>query len=183
MLRFLVQVATQVCQPSYPRLISPFSRKNVFSAPANPFRFIRLRTPSSDGNPLLFSFQQITHSFPSHGTGPLVPARLSTLHFPVSNPVCAKCFSYRTYKKHAGNPFVCRTYKNKGVITPVFAALTKITGVFPSNSHFGTRSALASLRSRRYPSPVCATRAPRGSLATFALNPNGSRSGFAQAHI
>ena len=161
---------------------SSFPHQPVFTVASNSFRFIALQTLPSNGNSLPFSLQQITHSFSSHGIRPRMRARFSSLYFPVSNSLSAKSFSYRTYKKRVRNPIICRTYKNKGLITLVFAALTKITRVSPSNPTL-ERSALASFPSQRYPCPVCATRAPRGSLATFALNPNESRSDLAHAHI
>ena len=43
----------------------------------------------------------------------------------------AKSFIYRTYKISVRNSFSCHTYKNKGLITPLFATHTKNTGVYP----------------------------------------------------
>jgi hypothetical protein len=43
----------------------------------------------------------------------------------------AKSFPCRTSKIFACKSFSYRTYKNKGLITPLFAAHTKKQGVFP----------------------------------------------------
>jgi hypothetical protein len=56
---------------------SSFPRKPVFDSPANFFRFIGLRALFSHGNFLLLSFQEVTHSFPSHGTGAYPPRLFS----------------------------------------------------------------------------------------------------------
>jgi hypothetical protein len=110
-----------------------FPHQPVSTVAANPFQFIVLHTLSSDGNSLLPSFQQLTHSFPSHGT-----RHPSSPRFEL--PISAKSCIYRTYKKLARNFFICRTYKNKGLITPLFAAHTKNAGVSPISCQFGTRA-------------------------------------------
>lgn len=57
-------------------------------------------------------------------------------------------FPCRTYENHACKSNHCRTYRNKGLITPVFAAHTKNRRVWGIDSHFGnlrnsTRLAIA----------------------------------------
>ena len=99
-----------------------------FPATANPFQFNALHTLSPDGNSLPLSFHQLTHTFLSHGTGPSPAPGLPSFYSPIFTSLSAKFFSYRTCKKRVRNLFGCRTYKNKGLITLVFAALTKITG-------------------------------------------------------
>ena len=115
---------------------SSFSHQPLFNTSANPFRFIALHTLSSDGNSLPFSFQPLTHSFPSHGT------RTSpSSHFQFS--ISAKSFSYRTYKKRVRNLCICRTYKNIGLITSLFAAHTKNTGMSLSSSQLWNAAPLS----------------------------------------
>lgn len=97
---------------------SSFPHQPIFAAATNPFQFKALRTLLSHENSLLFSFQELTHSLPSHGTGYPAPSRLRL-------SISAKSFIYRTCKIIARNSFLCRTYKNKGLITLLFAAHTK----------------------------------------------------------
>ena len=113
-----------------------FPHQPIFTASTNPFQFIALHTLSIDGNSLLFSFQQLTHSFPCHGTGHPAPL-VSKL------PVSAKSFIYRTCKKNVRNSFACRTYKNKGLITPLFVAHTKNTGMSLSSSQLWNAAPLS----------------------------------------
>jgi hypothetical protein len=138
-----VKVTPHSHQPLSSHPTHSFSHQTSITARINSFRFSTLRTLSPDGISLLFSFQQITHSFPSHGTGhPVrssfhlqcfrffgsltVGCKLSTV-----NSHSAKSFIYRTCKKSVRKSFGCRTYRNKGLITLLFAAHKKNTGVSP----------------------------------------------------
>ena len=64
-------------------------------------------------------------------TGRNKVAPLSALNFKLSTLYPANSFIYRTYKIFACKSFSCRTYKNKGLITPLFATHTKNMGVYP----------------------------------------------------
>ena len=104
--------------------ISSFLRPSIFRRLANPFRFIALRTLAPDGNSLPFSFQQVTHSLPSHGTGALSSPQSCSPITPLFVTLADS-----TSRK----PFVCHSYAN--------------TGVTPNASHFGTQqSAVESSR-------------------------------------
>jgi hypothetical protein len=71
-------------QPRQFSQTASFSAQLARHVAANPFRFIALRTLSFHGNSLLFSFQHLTHSFPSHGTRPSNSSRFSNFHFQFS---------------------------------------------------------------------------------------------------
>ena len=104
---------------------SSFSHRRGFTAPSNPFRFIALHTLFSHGNFLPSSFQQVTHSFPSHGTGPSAPSQFSNSHFQISH--FSRCLSlvFATLtNSHSCKSCICHSYEN--------------TGVAPISSHFGT---------------------------------------------
>ena len=58
--------------------------------------------------------------------------------------VFAKSFPCRTYKIFSRNFFSCRTYKNKGLITPLFAAHTKNRGVSPETVNYGRHIGIGS---------------------------------------
>ena len=87
-----MEVAAQPRQFPNPQPTSSFAHQRVFSAAANSFQFIALRTLSSNGNSLAFSFQQLPHSLLSHGTGPSFRSRFSNFHFPMSN--FSLCFHF-----------------------------------------------------------------------------------------
>jgi hypothetical protein len=105
-----MKVAARSQRSSNPPPISWFAHEADFSAAANPFRFIALHTPSDDGDSLLVSFQEVTHSFPSHGTGCSAPPNF---HFQISNftrllsPVFATLTNFTSRKS-----IVCHSYEN-----------------------------------------------------------------------
>jgi hypothetical protein len=72
----------------------------------------------------------VLHSRKVTGCNQVAPPR-SDVNLDAQTLDSAKSFIYRTYKISARNSFNCRTYKNKGLITPLFAAHPKNTGVYP----------------------------------------------------
>jgi hypothetical protein len=107
---------------------SSFPHQPVCNSPTNPFRFIALHTLSFDGNSLPFSFQQLTHSFPSHGTG---PSPQPNSHFQISNSpnfefrfssfvrLLSSFFATLT-NSGSRNSFICHSYENTGGGTNLF---------------------------------------------------------------
>jgi hypothetical protein len=81
-----MEVAAQPHLFSQAQPTSSFPHPPVFTITSNSFRFINLHTLSPDGNSLLFSFQELTHTFLSHGTGYPRQAGfpLSIFQFPLS---------------------------------------------------------------------------------------------------
>jgi hypothetical protein len=106
---------------------SSFPHQPVPSVSTNPFRFIGLHTLSHNGNSLPSSFQQLTHSFPSHGTrpslSPVFEFRISNFGRPLSL-VFATLTNSRARKS-----CICHSYEN--------------TGVAPISSQFGTPRVLS----------------------------------------
>jgi hypothetical protein len=116
-----MKVAAQPERSSNPPRISRFAHQTGLSAATNPFQFIALRTPSDDGISLLLSFQEATHSFPSHGTGPCASSRFSNFHFPISNFSRLLSLVFATLTDSTSRKsFTCHSYENSGGGTQFF---------------------------------------------------------------
>jgi hypothetical protein len=112
MLLFRMKVSAQ---PNHPSLTASFPHHPE----PNPFRFITFPTLSSHGNSLLFPFQQITHSFLSHGTGPSAPSIFE--------------FRFSNLRRSLSSFFA--TLTECAPVSLLFATLTKTPGVAPLSSH------------------------------------------------
>jgi hypothetical protein len=123
---------------------SSFPHQPVCNSPTNPFRFIALHTLFSDGNSLPSSFQQLTHSFPSHGTRPspqpnfhppisnfpLLLSRahaersqvhlLSAVNCRLSTRFFLSSFFATLTDSNSRNSFICHSYENTGGGTHLF---------------------------------------------------------------
>ena len=114
--------------PMFAPRTTPSHQPSVTSI-ANSLRFSSLRTLLPDANSLLFSFQQIAHSFSSHGTRPSASPYFA---FRVSNFGRSLSSFFATLTdSFSRNSFICHSYKNTGGGTHLFPLWNWAT-IFPS---------------------------------------------------
>jgi hypothetical protein len=169
MLAFDMKLAARPYQFSNPSRTSSFSHQPIFNVPTNPFRLIALHTLSSDGKSLAISFQQLAHSFLSHGTGPSTPS-IFELRFSNLSRSLSPFFATLTNSASC-NPFICHSYENTGggthlfplwnSLRPCFLSLSALP--FPSLRNAGTEGVARNVRSQP-------KREPLGSCAGSHLN-------------